>query len=47
MPRINAALAREGTETSGSGSPEEFASFITEDGRLWERLVRDSGVKPG
>ncbi len=47
MPRINATLAKEGTESSGSMSPEEFASFITEDGRLWERLVRESGAKPG
>jgi tripartite-type tricarboxylate transporter receptor subunit TctC len=47
MPRINAALAKEGTETSGSGSPEEFGSFIAEDGKLWERLIRDSGAKPG
>src|SRR5467141_496154 len=47
MPRINAALAKEGTETSASASPEEFASFISQDGKLWERLVRDSGAKPG
>jgi tripartite-type tricarboxylate transporter receptor subunit TctC len=47
MPRIDAALAKEGTETAGSGSAEEFAAFITEDAKLWERLVRDSGVKPG
>jgi tripartite-type tricarboxylate transporter receptor subunit TctC len=46
-PRVNAALAKEGTETSGSESPEEFDSFITQDGRLWEKLVRDSGAKPG
>jgi tripartite-type tricarboxylate transporter receptor subunit TctC len=47
MPRINASLAKEGTETSGSASPEEFGSFINEDGKLWERLIRDSGAKPG
>jgi tripartite-type tricarboxylate transporter receptor subunit TctC len=47
MPRINATLAKEGTETAGSASPEEFAAFITEDGRLWEKLVRESGAKPG
>jgi tripartite-type tricarboxylate transporter receptor subunit TctC len=47
MPRINAALAREGTETSGSASPGEFGSFISEDAKLWEKLVRDSGAKPG
>jgi len=39
-------LAREGTETSGSGSPEEFASFLAEDAKLWARLVKDAGVKP-
>jgi tripartite-type tricarboxylate transporter receptor subunit TctC len=47
MPRINATLAKEGTETSGSGSPQEFGSFIGEDGKLWERLIRDSGATPG
>jgi tripartite-type tricarboxylate transporter receptor subunit TctC len=47
MPRISAALAKEGTETSGSESPEEFASFIGQDAVLWEKLVRDSGAKPG
>jgi tripartite-type tricarboxylate transporter receptor subunit TctC len=47
IPRINASLAKEGTETAGSASPEEFASFIAEDGKLWERLIRDSGAKPG
>jgi tripartite-type tricarboxylate transporter receptor subunit TctC len=47
MPRIGAALAKEGTETSGSASPEEFGSFIGQDAVLWEKLVRDSGAKPG
>ncbi len=45
-PDVNKTLAREGTETSGSKSPEDFAAFIAEDGRLWARLVKDSGVKP-
>ena len=44
--RVNEkTLAREGTETSGSQSPEDFASFIREDAKLWARLVRDSGAK--
>ena len=40
------ALAKEGTETSGSASPADFASFITRDAQLWAELVRDSGAKP-
>jgi tripartite-type tricarboxylate transporter receptor subunit TctC len=42
---VRQTLAREGTETSGSRSPEEFSSFLSEDARLWARLVRESGAK--
>jgi tripartite-type tricarboxylate transporter receptor subunit TctC len=45
LPEVGKALAREGTEVSGSRSPEEFAAFIAEDAKLWTRLVKDSGVK--
>jgi tripartite-type tricarboxylate transporter receptor subunit TctC len=45
-PDVNRILAKEGTETSGSRSPQDFAAFITEDARLWARLVKDSGAKP-
>ena len=38
-------LAREGTETSGSRSPEDFGAFLATDAKLWTRLVKDSGVK--
>ncbi|MGH8690457.1 MAG: Bug family tripartite tricarboxylate transporter substrate binding protein [Burkholderiales bacterium] len=44
-PETARTLAREGTETSGSGSPEEFAGFLVEDAKLWARLVKDSGAK--
>ncbi len=44
-PDVKAALAREGTETAGSRSPEEFASFLNDDNRFWARLVKDAGVK--
>ena len=44
---INQALAKEGTEASGSASPEAFRAFIDEDEKLWRRLVKDSGAKPG
>src|SRR5260221_381237 len=45
MPEIAKTLAREGTETSGSSSPEDFGAFLRRDAVLWERLVKDSGVK--
>ena len=42
---IKAALAREGTEVSLSASPEEFASFLVEDGKFWVQLVKNAKVK--
>ena len=45
LPAINRMLEKEGTETSGSKSPEDFGAFIAEDGKLWARLVKDSGAK--
>jgi tripartite-type tricarboxylate transporter receptor subunit TctC len=45
LPETARILAREGTETSGSASPEEFAGFLAEDAKLWARLVKDSGAK--
>ncbi|HEX5768480.1 MAG TPA: tripartite tricarboxylate transporter substrate binding protein, partial [Burkholderiales bacterium] len=44
-PETGIMLAREGTETAGSASPEEFADFLTEDAKLWARLVKESGAK--
>src|SRR2546429_3338770 len=43
---LNRALAKEGTETSGSRSTQHFAAFLAKDTTLWTRLVRDSGAKP-
>jgi len=45
LAAIARILAREGTETSSSRSPEEFAGFLAEDAKLWARLVKDSGAK--
>jgi tripartite-type tricarboxylate transporter receptor subunit TctC len=44
-PETASTLAREGTETSGSRSPEDFAAFLATDAKLWTRLVKDSGAK--
>ena len=45
QPAVGRMLEREGAETSGSKSPEDFAAFIAEDAKLWARLVKDSGAK--
>ena len=44
-PSVKAALAREGTEARLSQSPEQFSSFLVEDGKFWVKLVKDAGVK--
>ena len=44
-PETGRTLAREGTETSASRSPEDFAAFLAADAKLWTRLVKDSGAK--
>jgi tripartite-type tricarboxylate transporter receptor subunit TctC len=46
LPEVASALAREGTETSASRSPADFAAFLSEDAKLWARLVKESGAKP-
>jgi len=45
QPEMAKTLAREGTETSGSSAPEDFARFLAQDAKLWERLVKESGAK--
>jgi tripartite-type tricarboxylate transporter receptor subunit TctC len=41
---VKEALAREGTEVTLSGSPEEFAAFLNEDSKFWARLAKESGA---
>ena len=45
MPETATILAREGTETASSDSPEQFGRFLDEDAKLWARLVKESGAK--
>jgi len=42
---VKAALARQGTEVSLSGSPEQFSTFLAEDGKFWVNLVKSAKVK--
>ena len=45
QPSVKAALARDGTEVSISASPEQFDSFLVEDGKFWVNLVKSANVK--
>jgi tripartite-type tricarboxylate transporter receptor subunit TctC len=45
QPSVRASLARDGTEVSVSASPEQFDSFLAEDGKFWVRLVKSANVK--
>jgi tripartite-type tricarboxylate transporter receptor subunit TctC len=45
QPSVKAALAREGTEVSLSGSPEQFSAFLVEDEKFWVNLVKSAKVK--
>jgi len=44
-PSAGQALARDGTEVSGSASPADFAAFLKREAPLWARLVKESGAK--
>ena len=45
QPSVKASLARDGTEVSVSASPEQFGSFLAEDGKFWVKLVKSANVK--
>lgn len=45
QPAVKASLAREGTEVSLSGSPEQFERFLAEDGKFWVSLIKSANVK--
>lgn len=44
-PKLKEALARDGTETSPSRSPGEFAAFLSGEGQAMAGVVRQSGIK--
>lgn len=45
QPSVKTALAHEGTEVSLSTSPEQFNTFLAEDGKFWVNLVKSAKVK--
>ena len=44
-PKFREIMAKDGTETPGSKSPEEFTAFIREEARQTAKAIRDSGAK--
>ncbi len=44
-PRFKDIMAKDGTETPGSKSPEEFGAFVREDARLTAKVIQESGAK--
>jgi tripartite-type tricarboxylate transporter receptor subunit TctC len=43
--KLREVLARDGTETLGSRSPEAFAAFLREGAQVTARVIRESGAK--
>jgi tripartite-type tricarboxylate transporter receptor subunit TctC len=43
--RLKEILARDGTETAASRSPEDFAAFLREEARVIARVIRETGAK--
>jgi tripartite-type tricarboxylate transporter receptor subunit TctC len=43
--KLNEVLARDGTETLASRSPEAFAAFLREEAEVTARVIRESGAK--
>jgi len=44
-PSVAPALARDGTEVSGSASPADFGAYLKREAPVWARLVKESGAK--
>lgn len=43
--KLKEVLARDGTETLGSRSPDAFAAFLREEAEVTARVIRESGAK--
>jgi tripartite-type tricarboxylate transporter receptor subunit TctC len=44
-PKFREIMTKDGTETPGSKSPEEFAAFVRDEVRVTAKAIRDSGAK--
>jgi len=44
-PKLKEILARDGTETVSSRSPEDFGAFVVRETKLWGPVIRNAGMK--
>ena len=44
-PNLKQVLARDGTETVDSRSPEDFGAFVSREAKLWGPVIRSAGMK--
>jgi tripartite-type tricarboxylate transporter receptor subunit TctC len=45
MPEIRDRLASQGIETGATGTPEGFAAFLKKDFELWDKLIKQQGIR--
>ena len=45
MPDIKERLANQGIETGATGTPEGLAAFLKKDFELWDKLIKQQGIK--
>jgi tripartite-type tricarboxylate transporter receptor subunit TctC len=44
MPDINERFAGQGVE-SGTSTPDGFAAFLRKDWQMWDKLIKQQGIK--
>jgi tripartite-type tricarboxylate transporter receptor subunit TctC len=45
MPEIRERLASQGIETGATGTPEGFGAFLKKDFELWDKLIKQQGIR--
>ena len=45
MPEIKERLASQGIETGATGTPEALAAFLKKDFELWDKLIKQQGIR--
>ena len=45
MPEIKERLAAQGIETVNTGTPGGFAAFVRKDWEMWDKLIKQQGIK--
>jgi len=45
MPEIKERLAAAGIDTGATGTPDAFAAFVRKDWEVWDKLIKQQGIK--